>query len=61
MTADQHNDYRRYADACMQWAKQANSDQERLMLLDMAQVWLALVVQAQNGPSAKDGQKLASH
>ena len=34
------NEYRDYADECMDWAKTAKSDRERAIFLQMAQTWL---------------------
>lgn len=34
------NNYREYADECMDWAKTAKSDNERMIFLQMAQTWL---------------------
>jgi hypothetical protein len=46
------NTYRRYADDCRKLAR--SMPEHRASLLDMAAVWLALAVKAENG---EDGKK----
>ncbi len=36
-------EYRKYADECLGWAKAAKSDKEREAFLDMAKAWLAAI------------------
>jgi hypothetical protein len=40
-------EYREYADECFGWAKTAKSDRERQIFLQMAETWLAAVIQAE--------------
>jgi hypothetical protein len=50
-------DYRRYAEECLRLGQTTDNPQTRAILLQMAQVWLRLAEQAENGsdgPPAAD-------
>jgi len=48
-------DYRRFAQECLQMAKTAESEQVRAALLHMAQVWLGLAEQREREGDKNDG------
>jgi hypothetical protein len=47
-------DYRRFAQECLQMAKTAESEQVRAALLHMAQVWLGLAEQRERAGDDPD-------
>ncbi|WP_460449112.1 hypothetical protein [Alsobacter sp. SYSU BS001988] len=47
--------YRERAQRCMERLKAAADDQERALLLDMAEKWLELAHRAENRASAQEG------
>jgi hypothetical protein len=47
-------DYRRFAQECLQMAKTADSEQVRAALLHMAQVWLGLAEQRERDGGQTD-------
>jgi hypothetical protein len=53
---DTAKEYRDYADECVAWAKDAQSDTDRETFLKMARDWLraATLVEAQTTPAPKD-------
>jgi hypothetical protein len=49
-------EYRQYADECIAWAKQAKTDSERDILLQMAKTWMeAALIAKERGTSPPSG------
>jgi hypothetical protein len=44
-------EFRDFANECLDWAKTAKSDNERDIFLQMAQVWLEAAVRSEVGPT----------
>jgi hypothetical protein len=44
-------EFRDFANECLDWAKTARSDSERDIFLQMAQVWLEAAVRSEVGPT----------
>ncbi len=57
------DEYRRYADECMESAKLAKTEPERLAFLQMAQAWLGALMseQREEHPASPNGQTSISH
>ncbi len=57
-------EYRRYADECMKWAREAKSDKDRETFLELASAWLqAAAIGDGNPPIARSDpqQPKATH
>jgi hypothetical protein len=48
------NDFRDFANECLDWAKTAKSDSERDIFLQMAQTWLEAAMRSEYRPSKVD-------
>jgi hypothetical protein len=48
------NEFREFANECLDWAKAAKSDNERDIFLQMAQAWLEVAIRSHVGPSRAD-------
>jgi hypothetical protein len=46
---DRSDQYRRFAQECLEMARTSESDQTRVVLIQMAQVWFRLAEARQNG------------
>ena len=44
-------EFRDFANECLDWAKSAKSDSERNIFLQMAQIWLEAAVRSEAGPT----------
>jgi hypothetical protein len=53
-------EYRLFADECLEWAKSANTDHEREIYLKMARDWLAAATLATPAPSLAPSDSAAS-
>jgi hypothetical protein len=45
------NEFRDFANECLDWAKSAKSDNERDIFLQMAQAWLGAAMRSEDGPT----------
>jgi hypothetical protein len=50
-------EYRLFADECLEWAKSANTDYEREIYLNMARDWLAAATSPPLAPSDSDASE----
>jgi hypothetical protein len=48
------DEYRQFAEECMQWARAAESDAERKAFLDMARSWTQAASALTNGVGVRD-------
>jgi hypothetical protein len=47
-------DFREYADKCLEWAAAAESDQERSLLRQMAHTWWRIAILTEEGRSLEN-------
>jgi hypothetical protein len=48
------NEFRAFANECLDWAKSARSDSERDIFLQMAQAWVEAATRSEVGPTEVD-------
>jgi hypothetical protein len=48
------NEFRAFANECLDWAKSARSDSERDIFLQMAQAWVEAAMRSEVGPTEVD-------
>jgi len=48
------NDFRDFANECLDWARTAKSDNERDIFLQMAQIWLEAAIRSEGTPTKVD-------